>query len=210
MITVFVIEDNPTAIIPGLKSLFRPERDGIRINGFATGINDAMKEPDCRNADVIMLDLILKESDPVINIRKFRTVFPAKAVLIFTQNATMDWMEIMMKEKVQGFISKSAGREELKHAIERAATGGMSFTAVTSYSDEKNLNSKKDNSGKLLVGNEKEILQAFVRGKDKSEIARQFDISRWQLNRKIKHVCSRINARSLYDAIHILTEKGEI
>ena len=210
MIRVFVIEDNPTAILSGLKSMFRIERDGIQITGFAGSVKEMIEHTDSKAFDLLLMDLILRTSDPMENIRKIRKKYPLKPVVIYTQNASEDWMSIMRKEGARAFVTKNASREELKNIIERSVSDEDSFSVICSFSDHKNpyLGAKKEQS--VLEGIERDIVLEILNSKSRSTIAKQFNLSSWEIRRRINRIRLRLNANSDYDMIKILTEKGEI
>jgi len=207
VISVFVIDDNPTAMLAGLKNLFRGERDGIVISGHSEDIKGALDSSTARLSDVILMDLILNTSDPVSNIQKLRQKFPKKPVIVYTQNASLDWMKIMAGEGASGFISKSASREELKLAIERAMKGEVGFGCICGSSDDKNPFIRKE---KLLKSVEREILLELVKQNSRKKVAEKFNLSRWELGRQIKNIKSRFKAGSDLELIKILTERKEI
>ena len=210
MIRVFVIEDNPTAVVAGLKNLFRSVRDGITISGFAENIKNAITSGEADGSDLFLMDLILGTSDPVVNIRKLKKRFPGKPIVVYTQNASVDWMKIMADEGAMGFISKHASRDDLKNAIERAISGETGFSSICGSSDDENDFAGFERTNSILMGIEKEIILEYVKSNGRKYLAEKFRLSRWEVGKKIKNIRLRVKASSDLEMIKILTELKEI
>ena len=85
MIRLLVIEDHPVAIT-GLRNMFRPLRDGIEISSFESSIDKVISDVSADDFDIIILDLYLFKTDPLMNVHKLRDHFPDKPVVIFNVN----------------------------------------------------------------------------------------------------------------------------
>jgi len=84
MIRLFIIEDHPV-IVAGLKSMFRPLRDGIGITGSAENVDELLNSQiDPGTFDIIILDLWISAISPLENIRKLLQQLPSKPVVIYT------------------------------------------------------------------------------------------------------------------------------
>jgi DNA-binding NarL/FixJ family response regulator len=118
MIRLLVIEDNANIIVPGLRNLFRPERDGIRIACFASDPDEALLNGKAEDFDVILLDLWIPGFLPTDNLQKLGAGFPHKPVMVYTQDDSPVWRRKMLMAGAKGYLTKSATREELKMAIE--------------------------------------------------------------------------------------------
>ena len=59
MIRLFVIEDHATVIVSSFRFLFRPQRDGIHVAGFATTVDEAIANADPESFDLFILDLYI-------------------------------------------------------------------------------------------------------------------------------------------------------
>jgi DNA-binding NarL/FixJ family response regulator len=83
MIRLFVIEDHPV-IVTGLRNLFRPSRDEIEIVGSASSVDEAVSRAVSDTFDMILLDLWLPDSHPLLNVKKLKDHFHDKPIVIFT------------------------------------------------------------------------------------------------------------------------------
>jgi DNA-binding NarL/FixJ family response regulator len=196
MIRLFVIEDHAAIIVAGLKRLFFASRDGIEVTGFATSVEEAIENADPDAFDLIILDLWLENRLPVVNIKKVKSQFPEKPVLIYTSESSLVWKRRMMEEKAMGYVTKSASRSEIKTAIETVARGARYFPG--------NLN--EVNAKKVIVSNEDpaltisplqmEMLAMLANGANHKEIAKTIGTSLSSLEKILKRLRDQYEARN--------------
>lgn len=196
MIRLFVIEDHAAIIVAGLKRLFFASRDGIEVTGFATSVEEAIENADPDAFDLIILDLWLENRLPVVNIKKVKSQFPEKPVLIYTSESSLVWKRRMMEEKAMGYVTKSASRSEIKTAIETVARGARYFPG--------NLN--EVNAKKVIVSNEDpaltisplqmEMLAMLANGANHKEIAKTIGTSLSSLEKILKRLRDQYEAHN--------------
>jgi len=118
MIRVIVIEDQPI-IGTGLTCLFHPSRDDIHILELYSSVEKAISEVESSTFDIIILDLWINKGNPEGNVKKLQSHFPGKPILIFTGEESWEWRNKMMRSGVNGYISKTAMKHEIKLAIQK-------------------------------------------------------------------------------------------
>ena len=137
MLNVFVIEDHPV-IVAGLKSLFHLSADGIKITGNAESVDNLIGRNDNVKIDLILLDLYLPGSLAGDNVKKLKSTFPGKPIVVYTSEDSDTW-----KKKMAAYgVNKSvrADRERLRRAINAASTvafaeGYKQGSQAAEYSD---------------------------------------------------------------------------
>lgn len=136
MIRILSIENHQTIIVSGLRLLFRAQRDGIEISFSAESVAEAMRTIHDSQFDLILLDLWIPDETPVENVRLLREHFPGKPILIYSSEDSKEWMRIMAKAGVKGYITKDAARRDIKDGIVRVAGGGTWFMDLSLTEDE--------------------------------------------------------------------------
>ena len=124
MIGIFSIDDH-FLIIEGLGRAFNSETEDVGLVGSATSVPEAMKLiPKCR-PDIIVLDLFVKDADPVANFRQLHGAFPEIPIVILTMEDSMRWQIKMFKLGVMAFLNKSEKKETLESVFIQVAHGNM-------------------------------------------------------------------------------------
>lgn len=133
MIGLFAIDDH-FLIIEGLYSAFNPETDEIGLVGSALSIEEAMKKIPGTPTDIIVLDLFIKDTDPVANFRQLRNAFPAIPIVILTMEDSQRWQIKMFKLGVMGFLNKTEKKETMKNVFIQVANGNLVMPDKVSHS----------------------------------------------------------------------------
>jgi DNA-binding NarL/FixJ family response regulator len=126
MIRVIIIDDQ-LIIGAGLRYMFHPSRDGIEIIELFRNVQNTISKADSAQFDFIILDLWIGMSSPQENIKKLRNQFPGKSILIFTHEESLEWKRKMIQEGVNGYLTKSATKTELRKVIHGIIQNGYYF-----------------------------------------------------------------------------------
>lgn len=211
MIRLFVIEDHLTLVLSSLRFMFRPQRDGIALAGYARTPEETIKTADPLTFDLFILDLFLPGLRPIENIRALRKHFPDKPILIFTSEKSSAWKVAMMEEGAAAFVSKDASREELAYSIKKAASGEFLITGKTG--EQK----CRDTSGQLseVITTQispvvAEIAKLLSQGYKHKEIADHMGVSRSLVEKILNQLQKKLQVTNTYELIKILSEKGLI
>lgn len=125
-IKVFAIDDE-SIVLWGLESMFRDRSGKIRIIGKSNSIDDAIAQMNKLDFDIILLDLWLKKSDPLENVKELKEYFKEKPIVIYTVEDFNEWKIRMYKAGVSAFILKSALKCEIKSILIGVAKGQKLF-----------------------------------------------------------------------------------
>jgi DNA-binding NarL/FixJ family response regulator len=208
MIRLFIIEDHHTLVISSLRFMFRPERDGIKVTGYAETLDNAINNADPDSFDLIFLDLHLPGHLPIDNIRALKRHFPGKPVLIYTSETSSSWKNKMMDEGAHAYVTKDATREELKITIQKVAKGEILFIGTS--------NGKMSNAG-VSVSNSKEIslspiqveiVTLLAEGLTHKKIADRIGISLSLVEKILKNIRTKFRTANNIELIKYLTENG--
>jgi len=209
MIRLFTIEDHPV-IITGLRNTFRPSRDGIEIIGSANNVDEAIAAADPATFDVFLLDLWIPGYQPLQNIKKIRMRFPGKPVVIFTSEDSTIWQRKMFEAGAMAYLLKSAEKKEISLTLEKVAKGMTVFTGMIEPEREQAFRSGFADPGFILTPNQKEYVVLLSNGLTQQEIAEKKSLSISTVEKTIKVIREKCNARNNAELVKILFERGTI
>jgi len=157
-------------VVDGLRARFRADRDQIAISCSAETIAEALStDPDA--FDLILLDLLIPDNDPVENARKLRHFFPMKPIVVLTSEERTVWENQMCRAGVQAYITKDESRKSLKETIIRVAGGeDLCKQRLASLSNKTNPAAGEKRES-FLKPTEKEILTLYLQENNLKEIA---------------------------------------
>ena len=112
MIKLFVIDDH-YLIIEGLYSSFDLESDDFEVVGGSLSIDEAITNIKPENIDIILLDLFIKQEDPVVNLLKIQKAFPTIPVVILSNESCISWQVKMFRHGVKAYIDKGDDKSEM-------------------------------------------------------------------------------------------------
>jgi DNA-binding NarL/FixJ family response regulator len=209
MIRLFVIEDHPV-IVTGLKNLFRPSRDEIEITGNAFNVDDAVLKADAETFDVFLLDLWLPDAHPLMNVKKLKEKFHGKPIVIFTSEDSSSWQRKMFEAGVMAYLLKSTNKSEIKSTLEKVIRGQIVFSGLVEPDYEKKLATILSGQKYHLTPNQQELVILLSSGLTQQQIADAKKTSVSTVEKTLKHVRERCDAKNNAELVKILLEKGII
>jgi DNA-binding NarL/FixJ family response regulator len=209
MIRVFTIEDHPI-IITGLRSIFRPVRDGIEIIGSASNIDEAITAANPSLFDIFLLDLWIPGSHPLQNMKKIKEHFPGKPIVIFTSEDSTLWQRKMFEAGAIAYLLKSSERNEIRQTLEKVFQGMTVFTGMIEPEREQAFRAGFADPRFILTPNQKEYVIFLANGLAQQEIAEKKNLSLSTVEKTIKIIRERCSARNNTELVKILFERGII
>ena len=116
----------------------------------------------------------------------------------------------MMKEGAMSYLTKNATREEIKMAIEKAATGERFFTGAFDEFDIAEINQTTRPAKKTISEIHREMLFMLKDGSNHREIAKNLKMKPSQVEKVFKALRKQFNARNNLHLIVVLGELNEI
>lgn len=122
IVKVFVIDDH-FLITDGFNA-FQPDVSFIKVVGCAGSIDEALKILfDHPEVEVIILDLYLKFSDPIQNLKALKEKYPLIPVIILTIEDDIVWKIRMFRHGVYAYINKGENKDTVTGTILQVAHG---------------------------------------------------------------------------------------
>ena len=110
-------------ISEGIKSSFKPDSDGIEVTGKAFDVDSAISMINRKKVDVILLDLYIRNHDPVKNLKILQKEFPSIPVIIISVDKSLESQVMMFREGVKGYYWKSDFEGKMKNLIFQVSDG---------------------------------------------------------------------------------------
>jgi len=206
MINVFIIDDH-YLINDGFNQLFDPELDGIKVKGSALSPHEAIQKIRKLDIDVIILDLFIKLSDPVLNYNYLRKYYPSIPIAILTQEASFEWKLQMFREGVSAYILKDAEKSEILKIICLVANGHTVMPDEISSALTKEKDSRKNF---FLTLEERELMKKITDGLSLKDVAEQCNKSISALEKTYKKIRMKFHARTNPELIRILFQSKHL
>ena len=144
--------------------------------------------------EVVILDLNLPGSGGLDLLRRLLIEDPKVKVLIFSMHTTPLYVARALQAGAKGYVSKSAGAEELIDAIQQIVAGGK-YVEKELAADLAVSVLGSDESGKPLSARELDIMRLLAKGKGLSDIADALGIS----YKTVANTCTSIKHKLLVE-----------
>ncbi|RNI21828.1 response regulator [Rufibacter latericius] len=215
MIKVILVDDH-TLIRDGLKSLLKSERT-IQIIGEAENGQQLLDLLETTTPDVIMLDLNMPVMDGFETLQHLQQKYPNVKVLILTMLDQESYVHKVRSAGAMGYVLKTAGRDELVHAIKTVANDNSfisSEVALNLLNKANNPEGATQSAGSKnnpeLSKREMEVLKLIAEGYTNAEIADKLFASKRTIESHRQHLIEKTKARNTATLIKYAIQEGLI
>lgn len=148
--------------------------------------------------DILIVDINMPKSDGIEVTLHVKKHYPKVKVLILSMHNRSEFVHSLIKSGADGYILKSAGRQQLLEAIRKLAAGQKYFDPEVARTV---LNSHlfADTSEQELTDREKEILRMIARGHKSDEIAAALNVSVHTVSTHRKNISIKLNTSNTAD-----------
>ena len=196
-IRVMLVDDH-AVVREGLKAWLEGEPD-IRVVSEAESGSQALEVFNPALVDVVVVDVRLPDMSGLELIRQLRRRAPNKGYVILSSYANEPLLNQALQLRVNAYVLKEAGSDELIHALRAAAQGEHLLTRASipailaqhrpsQYSEEFPFAS--------LTAREMEILALIAQGLTNREISRQLFLSEGTVRNYISHIMAKLRLRN--------------
>ena len=199
-IRILLVDDHFTARL-GLSVPINGEPD-MEVIAEAENAAEALKLYRKHEPDVVIMDYKLPDRSGVDALESIRMEFPGARVLMLT---VFDGEEDIYRAVISGaagYLTKSAGRNEILRAIRAVARGKKHFPPEL---EAKILEREKREH---LIPREVEILRHIVRGQANKQIADAMNLSVGTINLHVSKILEKIGAPDRTRAATLAIERG--
>lgn len=196
MIRVLITEDH-SVIRDGLKLIIE-QSDDIKVIGFASNGNEALKQCDQFQPDVVLMDILMPVCDGVEGTRIIKEKYPNIKVIILTTFNDDAQMGQALKNGADGYVLKDIESDELILAIKGIAKGlrvlhedAYDFVSKRLYANDGIKNNDIELRNFRLTERETDIIRLIVFGKDNKEIASSLHLTDGCIRNTISSILSK-------------------
>ncbi len=199
MIKVLIADDHALMRM-GLRALIETQPD-IEVVGEATDGAEAVRKAKRLLPDVVIMDILMPESDGIEATRQLCESLPETKVLILTTSTSSDELNQALQSGASGAVLKSEANKRLLAAIRAVAKGEMDVSSeVTTIIDN-------DPPVSELTPRQAEILAEMARGLTNKEIATVLSCSPESVKDRVNIICTKLGAANRSEAIAIAMRK---
>lgn len=202
MITVLLVDDQP-AIRVGLRAIL--ESAGFHVATDASNGREALLLAQQIRPDVVLMDLRMPGTDGPAGVRLIRAqpeLENTKIIVLTTFDEDPDVLEAL-RAGADGFLSKSAGPDEIIDAVRKASSGDVTLSQRAQKAVLRHLST---NPGTVptaqdaalaaaLTARERDIVVAAAEGLDNDAIAAAFFISPLTVKTHLNRAMTKLHTR---------------
>ena len=194
---ILLIEDHPV-VSRGLCALINNEQD-LRVCGIAEDYKSAISLADACKADLIVLEIGLKDRNGLELIEDIKTRHPEQRVLIFSLQDESIYAHRALRAGASGYVMKHETLEALLAAIRKVLDGEVYLSSSMEKQMMQRLFGHKPEAMcdllECLSDREMEVLRLLGQAKGTGEIAAELHLSAATVETHRQHVKKQFESR---------------
>jgi DNA-binding NarL/FixJ family response regulator len=202
-----IVADDQRVVREGL-TLMLGLIDGIEPVGAAADGEEALAMVAAERPDVVLMDLRMPRLDGIEATRRLAGTHPTIGVVALTTYADDETVVAALQAGARGYLTKDAGAEQIRAAIERVAAGEAAIDpavqrlliAAVRRGDEPS-SPDGDELPDGLTPREAEVLELIAAGLSNGEIADRLVVSGATVKSHVNHLFAKIGARDRAQAV---------
>jgi len=204
-----LIADDHALVRMGIRALIGTEPD-MQLVAEASSGAEAIRLALAYQPDVILLDLVMPQTDGIEAIRRIREHQPGARILVLTSFATDDQLFPAIKAGALGYLLKDSRPEDLIRAIRQVHQGESSLHPAIARRvlEELARPSHQQPTTDPLTARELEVLRLVARGLSNDDIARELVISEPTVRTHVSNVLSKLQLASRTQAALYALREG--
>ena len=172
----------------------------------ASSLDQAVALARCNHPGLFILDYNLSDmsADAIATVAgEFANV----PILVVADTASASEAQAIIRAGAQGYVPKTATREQLTHTIHMLLAGGSSVPAEMLLTEDDGVY-QPPSWLSLLTRRETDVLRAAMRGLSNKEIARELELAEVTVKFHLSGIFRKMNARSRTEAAMLATRAG--
>lgn len=210
MINILLVDDHQI-VLDGLRGLLDGE-EGIGKLHQAQNGEDTLHAVKEEEIDLILLDINLPDMSGFDICSKLKAKPNCPRIIALTMHGNAGYINKMIKQKVDGYLLKNTGRDELLLAIRTVMKGERYFSKEVTDSLIAGMHKEREPRSsefiQKLTRREKEILNLIVEEHTTDEIAEKLFISRTTVITHRKSLLRKLNAKNVAGLVKKAFEFG--
>ena len=195
-----LIADDHAIVRMGLSTLLEAD-GGIDVVGEAENGAEAVKRTLRLKPDLVIMDLMMPETDGIAATAEIKRQSPGTKVLILTTSTVSDELNRAIAAGADGAIMKSSANRGLLQAIKTVADGKRYVAREIAAAIS------EDPPAPTLTPRQKDILNAMTKGLTNKDISRELGIRTDVVNQHVMAILGKIGAANRTEAVAIALRK---
>ena len=199
MIRVLIVDDHPATRAGVIQAI--SSAPDIEVVGELNSAREMWAYLQKNMPDVLMLDLLMPEFDPLGEVRRLRKQYRDLRILIVSFYDRQEFIVPLVKMGVAGYLLKEEQMSTYVQAVRDVADGGVFYS--------KRILSLVVNGGTYtptLTPREADVLKLVAQGKTSEQIAGELDVSRRTVDFHVENVMRKFAVDSRTAAATKATE----
>lgn len=149
--------------------------------------------------DLVLMEVALPDLDGIDTMRSIRKHFPEQAVLAFSDQLEIEYVNSMLIEGARGYLCKSCGPEELRFALSEVLSGSEYLSEAARMEVAKGYAHTSKHPGGAYIGltsREREIIRMVAQERTNEEIAHALFISVDTVKSHRRQLMGKLNVRN--------------
>ncbi|MEJ2585175.1 MAG: response regulator transcription factor [Robiginitalea sp.] len=196
-----LVADNHPIVRFGISTLLEEQED-IRLLGDVSTTRKLFDKLEEELPDVLVLEMDIPQINGVAALRKIRSEYPDVKVLIYSGQSEDVYALSTIRAGASGYLSKSAGLNNLPAAIRKVGHGGMFITnelAQRLAFDEGT--QKPRRFFRKLSTREVEVLKMLANGKRNKEVAQGLNLNEKTVSTYKARLMKKLNVDNMVDLL---------
>ncbi len=204
-IKVIVVDDHPM-VIEGMRAMLQ-QIDFIDLCATANNAFVALEKLKEQQPDLVITDINLPEVSGIELTIKLKKEYPAIKVIGMSTFNERSYISQMIRSGADGFLVKSASKEEIEKAVSLVMDGQMylSVDINMNHQEKKALKNQP-----VLTRREKEILLLIADGLTNPQIAEKLFISLNTVDTHRKNLLAKFETNNSASLIKLASQSGMI
>jgi len=200
------VVDDHAVIREGLASILAREPD-IEVVGLAAGGREGLSLAGSAHPDVVLLDMQMPDLHGLeVLERMTRDVQPPPSVIVLTAHDDDELVLNAVRGGAQGYVLKSASREDLVAAIRHVAGGGQRFDEVVVRALLAEQGRAEEES--LLTERELDVLRLVAAGYSNKDVAAHLYIGLTTVKTHLDDVYRKLGVSDRAHAVAVALRRG--
>ncbi len=193
------LADDHKIVRDGIKTMLESQPE-IDVVAEASNGNELLEKLEDTLVDLVIMDISMPKKDGIQATKEVKEEHPNVKVLALTMSNDDLHIRQMIQAGASGYIMKSAGRQDLKNAIETIMSGKHYFSDEATQSIMMDLVKGKGKSTTMdavhITDRELEILELIVQEFTNQEIAEKLFISSRTVDAHRRNLLQKTGARN--------------
>ncbi|MEM7115712.1 MAG: response regulator transcription factor [Chloroflexota bacterium] len=211
-----LICDDQDVVRKGLNTIFQ-YAEGIEVVGLAVDGEDAKKQAQTAQPDVILMDLKMPRLNGIHATRHIQAALPETKIVVLTTYDGDEWVFDAIRAGASGYLLKDASGEEIITAVRDAHLGkthldpSIAGKILAEFNRQPTPPPKpKDDDPILekLTERELSILRLMAQGKTNQEIANVLFLAPGTIKNNVSHILGKLHANDRTQAVLAALRRG--